>query len=353
MFKLSKLLYAIVNEILPVPQVILKYTYQRYEQMRKNKLNTSVFDITLNNINDSFYQKQFLNFLNGRKIKINLYIGLMQNGRYRSIDQKNCEILIICNKSQSDKDIIQHELKHCIQYWYYLYKDNIQYLKENFNLQFKTYITDFCNLMTQIYKRLNRRFNVSLDTIIQKIVIDVIDHKTPIEKYKSLLNTASQFINYKKCIFVLQIYAGLKTINDNQLNKLLPNGISKDQLKDKQKYQQFFNTLRKHIKTNVKKQKDYNIDKIIQDENSDQIDLIIQKRLLKHQDIDKTINFCCQNRLNDALTNLSIIYKLSNEQFNKIVSFLREQFDTNNLNKILSQSNSLNEQQKSYITHGR
>jgi uncharacterized FlaG/YvyC family protein len=42
--------------------------------------------------------------------------------------------------------------------------------------------------MTQIYKRLNRRFNVSLDTIIQKIVVDVVDNKTNINKYKNLFN---------------------------------------------------------------------------------------------------------------------------------------------------------------------
>jgi len=42
--------------------------------------------------------------------------------------------------------------------------------------------------MTQIYKRLNRRFNVSLDTVVQKIVVDVVDNKTNINKYRSLFN---------------------------------------------------------------------------------------------------------------------------------------------------------------------
>ena len=45
--------------------------------------------------------------------------------------------------------------------------------------------------LLKIYKRLNRRFNVSLDTIIQKMIVDIVNNKTDINRFKNLLNNKS------------------------------------------------------------------------------------------------------------------------------------------------------------------
>jgi hypothetical protein len=90
--------------------------------------------------------------------------------------------------------------------------------------------------MTQIYKRLNRRFNVSLDTIIQKVVIDVVDNKTNINKYKKLLNGSSEFDCYIKILTLLQLYKYGKSIVNHNFQKYIETKCDVLQIKDNKKY---------------------------------------------------------------------------------------------------------------------
>ena len=190
------------------------------------------------------------------------------------------------------------------------------------DIQFKTYITDFCNLMTQIYKRLNRRFNISLDTIIQKVVIDVVDNKTNINKYKNLLNGQSDIDCYEKCIIFLQLYKYGKTTIDNRFTKSL---VKLEQFKSQSKYEQFFKILKQHVKLDVKKQKEYNIDILIKNKNLKQLDNLIQKRVIPNNKIEQILDLYIQSNKSDYIVNIKDSYPTLNKNIkDKINHYLGE-----------------------------
>lgn len=226
--KLSKILNAVVNEILTVPQWLLKQFYDKYDEFIQSGMKEQ--KITLD--------KKF-NIVEGQDIIIVFKRSNNTNSRY-DYNGKNI-FTFHCSNKLMDKDIIQHQLKHMIEY--YENKSDIFSLislSKLENLQFKTYVTDFCNLMTQIYKRLNRRFNVSLDTIIQKIVVDVVDNKTNISKYKNLFNGQSQIDCYEKCLTFLQLYKyGDSTFNNRLIKKIRQNYFPIQRFKSQYKYEQF------------------------------------------------------------------------------------------------------------------
>ena len=298
MFKLSKLLYAIVNQILPVPKQILDQVYQKYQQFIKSQLKEQ--KIILN--------KQF-SVIENQPIIIKFKKSNSSNSRYDYKNNENIFTFQCCNKL-IDKDIIQHQLKHMLEYYYN--KDDIfslMYLSKLENLQLKTYITDFCNLMTQIYKRLNRRFNVSLDTIIQKVVIDVVDNKTNINKYKNLLNGKLEIDCYQKCLTFLQLYKYGKTTFDNKLTKKLKeHNFPIQRFQSQHKYEQFFKILKQHIKLDVKKQNQYDIDSLIENQDLKQLDNLIQKRVVPNNKIQQILDLYIQNNKLDYIVNIKDSY---------------------------------------------
>ena len=313
MFKLSKLLYAIVNQILPVPKQILDQVYQKYYQFIESELNKQ--EITLN--------KKFPITL-GQDIIITFKKDLISDGNYAHRNNKN-EFYFQCVNKAIDKDIIQHQLKHMLEYYYN--KDDIfslMNLSKLENLQFKTYITDFCNLFTQIYKRLNRRFNVSLDTIIQKIIIDVVDNKTNIDKYKNLFNGQSDIDCYEKCLTFLQLYKYGKATFDNKLTKeLKEHNFPIQRFQSQHKYEQFFKILKQHIKLDVKKQKEYDIDSLVENQDLKQLDNLIQKRVVPNNKIQQILDLYIQNNKLDYIINIKDCYPNLNKNIkDKINQYL-------------------------------
>ena len=212
MFKISKLLYAIVNQILPVPKQILDQVYQKYQQFIESNELYCVIQINFKNKKMQDYYSDFVaQCFETTPLVVALVKSNEVSGGFNFNNKNPHNVQINCIGTSEDKDAIQHQLKHYFKYWFSIFtKQNINQLNKFYNLQFETYITDFCNLFTQIYKRLNRRFNVSLDTIIQKIVVDVVNNKTNINKYKNLFNGYSQFLCYKKCVSLLQLYKGVE-----------------------------------------------------------------------------------------------------------------------------------------------
>lgn len=313
MFKISKLLYAIVNQILPVPKQILDQVYQKYQQFIESQLKEQ--KIILN--------KQF-SVIENQPIIIKFKKSNNSDSRYDYKNNENIFIFQCCNKL-IDKDIIQHQLKHMLEYYYN--KDDIfslMHLSKLENLQFKTYITDFCNLITQIYKRLNRRFNVSLDTVIQKIVVDVVDNKTNINKYKNLLNGKLDIDCYEKCLTFLQLYKYGKTTFDNKLTKQLnQHNFPIYRFQSQSKYEQFFKILKQHVKLDVKKQNQYDIDSLIKNQNLKQLDNLIQKRVITNDKIQQILDLYIQNNKLDYIINIKDSYPNLNKNIkDKINQYL-------------------------------
>ena len=306
--KLSKLLYAIVNQILPVPKQILDQFYQKYQQFIQSGLDHQTFLI----------EKKF-ELTENQKIVVVFIKNIKSNGKYEHVNNIN-QFIFNCSNKLIDKDIIQHQLKHMVEF----HIKGITKLQKLKDIQFKTYITDFCNLFTQIYKRLNRKFNVSLDTIIQKIVIDVVDNKTNINKYKNLLNGQSDIDCYQKCIIFLQLYKYGKTTIDNQFVKdLIKFNINTEEFKSQHKYEQFFKILKQHIKLDVKKQKEYNIDSLIENQDLKQLDNLIQKRVVPNNKIEQVLSLYVQNNKSDYIINIKDCYpNLNKNTKDKINQYL-------------------------------
>lgn len=324
MFKLSKLLYAIVNEILPVPQLVLKQVYEQYDKFIKSDQQYDIIPINLQNKKlQNYYPKFIAECFQMNHLTVSFIKDTESSGGFNFENTNPNNIQINCIDVIMDKDVIQHQLKHYFKYWTAKFtKQNIDQINKFYNLQFETYLTDFCNLFTQIYKRLNRRFNVKLDTIIQKMIINAIENKTNINKFRNLFNGNSQFLCYKKCISILQLYKGIKNNIDNNFIKFCQQNINIDDFKNQQKYQQFFSILKQHVKNNVKNIKQYNIDLLIDNQQLQYLNLCIQKRVVNRKHLDKIINLFLKYNKQDYLINIALAYKLNKQQLDIIKSNL-------------------------------
>ena len=96
MFKLSKILYAIVNEILPVPKQILDQFYQKYDQFIQSGFDHQTFLI----------DRKF-ELTKNQKIAIVFFKSKKSNGDYRHNPNTNTNQFIFwCSNKLIDKDII-------------------------------------------------------------------------------------------------------------------------------------------------------------------------------------------------------------------------------------------------------
>ena len=117
MFKISKLLYAIVNQILPVPKQILDQVYQKYQQFIESNELYCIIQINLKNKKMQDYYSEFVaQCFEMTPLVIALVKSNEISGGFNFNNKNPHNVQINCIGTLEDKDAIQHQLKHYFKY---------------------------------------------------------------------------------------------------------------------------------------------------------------------------------------------------------------------------------------------